>query len=63
MAGYDNSDSAKTTFKVTVSEAGVYYISFRYSAGEVGGWPNLKEQIVHERNKTPPCRVEFFMLK
>lgn len=40
MAGYDNSDSAKTTFKVTVSEAGVYYISFRYSAGEVGGWPN-----------------------
>lgn len=50
MAGYDNSDSAKTTFKVTVSEAGVYYISFRYSAGEVGGWPNLKEQIVHERN-------------
>lgn len=40
VAGYDNSDSAKTTFKVTVSEAGVYYISFRYSAGEVGGWPN-----------------------
>lgn len=40
VAGYDNSTTAKTTFNVTVSQSGTYYLSFRYSAGKVSGWPD-----------------------
>lgn len=39
VGGYDNSASSKTSFNVNVNEAGTYYLSFRYSAGSVGGWP------------------------
>ncbi len=39
VGGYDNSGTARTTFDVNADSAGEYYISFRYSAGDVGGWP------------------------
>lgn len=39
VAGYDNNGTASTKFKVNVPSKGEYYISLRYSAGEVGGWP------------------------
>lgn len=38
-AGFDNSGTAKVAFTVNVPSAGTYYLSFRYSAGDVGGWP------------------------
>ena len=38
-AGFDNSGTAKVTFTVNAASAGTYYLSFRYSAGDVGGWP------------------------
>lgn len=39
VGGYDNSSNAATTFSVNVPSSGDYFISLRYSAGEVGGWP------------------------
>lgn len=40
VCGYDFSGTAATTFRVNVPESGAYYISLRYSAGKVGGWPD-----------------------
>ncbi len=40
IGGFDNSGTAKVEFNVNVQSAGTYYLSVRYSAGEVGGWPN-----------------------
>lgn len=39
VACYDNSGTAKTTFTVDVPAAGEYFVSLRYSAGDVSGWP------------------------
>jgi uncharacterized protein YjdB len=39
VAGYDNNGSAKTTFTLNAPSAGEYYVSLRYSAGDVAGWP------------------------
>ena len=40
VAGYDYSNNSTTTFRVNVPTSGPYYISLRYSAGKVGGWPD-----------------------
>mgnify|MGYP001072018581 FL=1 len=38
VAGYFDSSTAATTFRVNVPAAGDYYISLRYSAGAAGNW-------------------------
>lgn len=38
VGGYDNNGSGAVTFNIDVAEAAEYYIDFRYSAGDVGGW-------------------------
>lgn len=38
VAGYDNNGSGAVTFNIDADEQGEYYIDFRYSAGDVGGW-------------------------
>ena len=38
VGGLDNNGSGTITFSVNVSSAGTYYLDFRYSAGQVGGW-------------------------
>ncbi|ANY70025.1 hypothetical protein BBD42_28620 [Paenibacillus sp. BIHB 4019] len=40
VGGYDNSSTATTTFTIHVPTDGEYFVALRYSAGEVGGWPN-----------------------
>lgn len=39
VAGYDNNANASTKFKVNAPASGEYFISLRYSAGDVSGWP------------------------
>ena len=39
VGGFDNSGSSRVEFNVNVQSAGTYYLSIRYSAGDVGGWP------------------------
>ena len=38
VGGYDNNGSGAVTFNVDAAEDAEYYIDFRYSAGDVGGW-------------------------
>ena len=39
VGGFDYSGTARIEFNVNVQSAGTYYLSIRYSAGDVAGWP------------------------